>query len=135
VVIRDLSTGAVGAPGAPHPDGHRGRSTDAWWSALQQALAAAGGLDDVAAISDRRPATRHGCARRPVAGVVRPALLWNDTRSAAAATALADEVGARGFARRTGSVPVASFTLAKLRWLTRQTNRVTPPSRRRGTPA
>ena len=49
--------------------------------------------------------------------VVRPALLWNDTRSAAAAAALTDEVGAADFARRTGSVPVASFTLAKLRWL------------------
>ena len=49
--------------------------------------------------------------------VIRPALLWNDTRSAAAAAALTDEVGAADFARRTGSVPVASFTLAKLRWL------------------
>jgi len=49
--------------------------------------------------------------------VIRPALLWNDTRSAEAAAALTEEVGAREFARRTGSVPVASFTLTKLRWL------------------
>ena len=49
--------------------------------------------------------------------VIRPALLWNDTRSADAAAELTAEVGAAEFARRTGSVPVASFTLTKLRWL------------------
>ena len=49
--------------------------------------------------------------------VIRPALLWNDTRSADAAAALTEEVGAEQFARRTGSVPVASFTLTKLRWM------------------
>ena len=49
--------------------------------------------------------------------MVRPALLWNDTRSAAAAAALTDEVGADDFARRTGLVPVASFTITKVRWV------------------
>ena len=51
--------------------------------------------------------------------VVRPALLWNDTRSAAAAADLV--VGARRPRARgptaVGSVPVASFTVTKLRWL------------------
>jgi xylulokinase len=49
--------------------------------------------------------------------VIRPALLWNDTRSAPAAAALIEEFGAEELARRTGSVPVASFTATKLRWL------------------
>jgi xylulokinase len=49
--------------------------------------------------------------------VVRPALLWNDTRSAGAAAALTDEVGAEDFVRRTGLVPVASFTITKVRWV------------------
>ena len=56
--------------------------------------------------------------------VVRPALLWNDTRSAGAAADLVAELGdgepARGGrlgAMRSGSVPVASFTVTKLRWL------------------
>jgi xylulokinase len=49
--------------------------------------------------------------------VIRPALLWNDTRSADAAAALTAEVGAAEYARRTGVVPVASFTATKLRWL------------------
>jgi len=53
-----------------------------------------------------------------VAGrVIRPALLWNDTRSAAAATDLVAEVGAGEYVARTGVVPVASFTATKLRWL------------------
>ena len=49
--------------------------------------------------------------------VIRPALLWNDTRSAEAAAALTDEVGAEDYAQRTGLVPVASFTVTKVRWL------------------
>ena len=50
--------------------------------------------------------------------VVRPALLWNDLRSAAAASALiAERGGPHWWARHTGSVPNASFTVTKLRWL------------------
>jgi xylulokinase len=56
--------------------------------------------------------------------VIRPALLWNDTRSAAAAEALiADlgdgdrERGAARWAEAVGSVPVASLTITKLRWM------------------
>ena len=49
--------------------------------------------------------------------VIRPALLWNDTRSAQAALDLIAEFGAGELAARTGCVPVASFTATKLRWL------------------
>jgi xylulokinase len=50
--------------------------------------------------------------------VVRPALLWNDTRSAAAATELTAELGGpQAWADAVGLVPVASFTITKLRWL------------------
>jgi xylulokinase len=57
--------------------------------------------------------------------VVRPALLWNDTRSAGAAQDLiaeagGGEAGRRFWAEATGSVPVASFTATKLRWLARR---------------
>jgi xylulokinase len=45
-------------------------------------------------------------------------LLWNDTRSADAATDLIKELGgASKWADAVGSVPVASFTVTKLRWL------------------
>ncbi len=56
--------------------------------------------------------------------VVRDALLWNDTRSAQAAVDLISELGdgdpaagAKAWADAIGSVPVASFTVTKLRWL------------------
>ncbi len=76
----------------------------------------AGGLTDVSALSVA--GQQHGMVLLDHAGnVVRPALLWNDTRSAGAATALIDEVGADDFARRTGLVPVASFTITKVRWV------------------
>ena len=55
----------------------------------------------------------------PTGEVVRPALLWNDTRSAGAADDLVAELGAKEWAEAIGSVPVASFTATKLRWLAR----------------
>jgi xylulokinase len=116
VIIRDAETGALVRSGrASHPDGTE-VDPAAWWSALGEAIAAAGGLDDVGAIAVA--GQQHGMVALDAAGrVVRPALLWNDTRSADAAAALTVEVGSASFARRTGSVPVASFTGTKLRWL------------------
>ena len=50
--------------------------------------------------------------------VIGPALLWNDLRSAPHAADLVAELGGpRWWAERTGSVPGASFTVTKLRWL------------------
>jgi len=50
--------------------------------------------------------------------VIRPALLWNDVRSAKEATQLNQELGGdEQTARKVGSVLVASFTASKLRWL------------------
>lgn len=116
VVVRDAETGALVRSGrAPHPDGTEVHP-DAWWAALQTAIADAGGLADVAAVSIA--GQQHGLVALDGDGrVIRPALLWNDTRSADAARALADEVGHAEYAQRTGVVPVASFTAAKLRWL------------------
>ena len=119
VVIRDASTGALVREGrASHPDGTEVHP-DAWWSALGDALAEAGGLDGVAAVAVG--AQQHGMVCLDEQGqVVRPALLWNDTRSAQAANDLIAELGADGarqWAQAVGSVPVASFTVTKLRWL------------------
>ncbi|HMH57669.1 MAG TPA: FGGY family carbohydrate kinase, partial [Galbitalea sp.] len=116
VVIRDPESGAVVRTGrASHPDGTE-VDPAAWWDALLAAIADAGGLADVAAISIG--GQQHGMVVLDAAGaVIRPALLWNDTRSAQAALDLIAEVGADQFAVRTGSVPVASFTITKLRWL------------------
>lgn len=116
VVVVDADTGAIVREGrAPHPDGTSVDPT-AWWDALLAAIADAGGLDDVASIAVA--GQQHGMVALDADGrVIRDALLWNDTRSAPAAAALIDEVGAEEYARRTGVVPVASFTATKLRWL------------------
>ena len=64
VVIRDAATGALVRSGrAAHPDGTE-VDPAAWWGALLSAFADAGGLDDVAGDLGRRPAARHGRARR-----------------------------------------------------------------------
>ncbi|MGP3535949.1 xylulokinase [Microbacterium sp. RD1] len=116
VVILDADTGVVVREArAPHPVGTE-VDPEAWWQALRQALADAGGLPDVAAVSIA--GQQHGMVALDDRGrVIRPALLWNDTRSAGAAADLVREVGADAYAARTGVVPVASFTAAKLRWL------------------
>jgi xylulokinase len=116
VVIRDADTGRLVRQGrASHPEGTEVHP-DAWWQALQAALAQAGGLDDVAAISVG--GQQHGMVCLDEGGeVVRPALLWNDTRSATAAADLVTELGAQYWAEAVGLVPLASFTVTKLRWL------------------
>ncbi|MBV9823377.1 MAG: xylulokinase [Actinobacteria bacterium] len=116
VVIRDAETGALVRSGrADHPDGTEVHP-DAWWRALNTAIERAGGLDGVRALSVG--GQQHGMVCLDAAGeVVRPALLWNDTRSAGAAADLVSELGAAYWAEAVGSVPVASFTVTKLRWL------------------
>ncbi|MFC3897964.1 xylulokinase [Lentzea rhizosphaerae] len=116
VVVREAETGELVREGrATHPDGTEVHPSH-WWDALQSALSDAGGLDDVAALSVA--GQQHGMVCLDEDGeVVREALLWNDTRSAAAAASLTDELGAQQWAERIGLVPVASFTITKLRWL------------------
>ena len=119
VVIRRLDTGEIVRVGqAPHPDGTE-VDPEHWWSALQRAIADAGGLDDVHAVSIA--AQQHGMVTLAEDGsVVRPALLWNDIRSAPQSDRLTASQGADRFAQETGSVPLASFTIAKLAWLAEQ---------------
>jgi xylulokinase len=116
VVIREARTGRVVRSGrAPHPDGTE-VDPSGWWGAFGSAVRDAGGLDDVAAIAIG--GQQHGLVALDVDGrVVRPALLWNDTRSAGAAADLVDELGAAAWVDRVGLVPVASFTATKLRWV------------------
>ena len=114
IVIRDAQSGRLVREGrAPHPPGTE-VDPEHWWLALQQAITSAGGLDDVSAISIG--GQQHGMVTLDSNGnLIRPALLWNDTRSAAAARAINQENP--DIADRTGSTLVASFTASKVRWL------------------
>lgn len=119
VTIRDADTGEEVRSGrAAHPDG-TSVAPQRWWEALRTALSDAGGLDDVAAMAVA--AQQHGMVALDEAGEpVHDALLWNDTRSAPDADALVQRYGADWWADQTGAVPVASFTVTKLAWLTRE---------------
>lgn len=117
VVVCDADTGrVVRSASSPHPGGTEVDPRQ-WWEALQHSITAAGGFDDVSAISVA--AQQHGMICLDSAGqVVRDALLWNDTRSADAAAQLVGELGGPAvWADRVGVVPVAAITAAKLRWL------------------
>lgn len=125
VVLCDADTGAhAGAGAAAHPATAPPSSEQdpaAWWEALVtawgRALASAGASGkDVRAISIA--AQCHGLVALDGAGrVIRPAKLWNDTTSAPEMRALLEALPAAEWARRTGSVPTAAFTVSKLLWL------------------
>ena len=126
VQVRDADTGALVASGrAPHPATTPPRSEQhpRDWDAAFRAACAEAGVPDV-----HRPAAiaiggqQHGMVVLDATGdVLRPAKLWNDTESAPDADALVHELdgGAAAWASACGSVPVASFTITKLRWLRR----------------
>lgn len=117
VLVCDADSGEVVRQGrAGHPDGTE-IDPVAWEFAAQRAIDEAGGFDDVDALAVG--AQQHGMVCLDEAGrVVRPALLWNDVRSADAARALVDELGGpNAWAQAVGVVPLAAVTVAKLRWL------------------
>jgi xylulokinase len=115
VVLVQADDGTVVAEAsAPHPDGTECHP-DRWWEALS--AAGRGLLERADAVGVA--AQQHGMVVLDEAGeVIRPALLWNDVRSARQAAELVGEFGgAAQWAQRTGSVPTMSFTVTKLRWL------------------
>ena len=97
---------------APHPGGTE-CPPQAWWDALTRA--GDGLLTRAAAVGVA--GQQHGmvvAGRGRRAGAARAAV---ERRALRRAAALVTESGARWWAERTGSVPTASFTVAKLRWL------------------
>lgn len=121
VLAVDAESGTVLAQGqAPHTvSTGAGRETDpeVWWEALRTALGQLGGYAaraEAIAVGGQQ----HGLVVLDGKGrALRPALLWNDVRSAPQAEALVARHGAGWWARRFGSVPGASFTVAKWAWL------------------
>ncbi len=123
VLVVDPDDGRVVATGrAPHEvtgsDGARETDPAVWWEALRVALAETGRAAEVGAISVA--GQQHGLVVTDADGrPLRPAVLWNDTRSAPDAAALRDELGPEAWAERVGVVPVPSFTVTRWAWLRR----------------
>jgi xylulokinase len=133
VLIVDPDDGRVVASGrAPHEVTGSGgaRETDpgVWWDALRAALAETGRAGEVGAISVA--GQQHGLVVADADGrPLRPAVMWNDTRSAAEATELRDALGADAWADRVGVVPVPSFTVTRWAWLRRTEPQVASATR------
>lgn len=104
----------VGSGTAPHPPGTE-VDPRSWLRALDMATEGLLGRADAVSVAGQQ----HGMVALDTGGEpVRDALLWNDTRSAAAARDLIAEMGGpQACADAIGSVLVASFTSTKLRWL------------------
>ncbi|MEU4797598.1 xylulokinase [Streptomyces sp. NPDC023327] len=123
VLVVDAATGQVVASGqAPHRvSSGEGRESDPreWWEALCAALEQCGPVArEAAAVSVA--GQQHGLVTLGKDGApVRPALLWNDVRSAAQARTLLERFGGtKEWADRVGSVPGPSSTVTKWAWLT-----------------
>jgi xylulokinase len=116
VLCRAEDGTVIGRGSAPHPPGTEADPA-AWWTALLQA--GEGLLERASAVGVA--GQQHGMIVLDSGGeVIRPALLWNDLRSAPAAAELVAELGGpQWWASQVGSVPTASFTVTKLRWLAR----------------
>ncbi|MFI8825565.1 xylulokinase [Streptomyces sp. NPDC053431] len=125
--VVDAETGALLALGrAPHTvtgaEGARESDPEGWWTALGRAVADAlrqAAVPPAAVTGIAVAGQQHGLVVLDAGGrPLRPALLWNDTRSAPQATALTEALGGPdAWLARTGAVPVASMTAAKWQWL------------------
>lgn len=124
VEVRDAATftviGRSRAPLPPTTPPVSEQDAPEWWGALVTAcagLAATGvALDDVGSVSVAGQC--HGLVPLGRGGEpIRAVKLWNDTTSAPQIRRLVEKIGAGRWVRRTGSVPTAAFTVAKLAWL------------------
>ncbi len=114
LLVRASDGKVVDQGSAPHPNGTEVHP-DAWWEALQHA--GSGLLSRAAAIGVG--GQQHGMVALDADGEpVREALLWNDLRSAPQIETVVQHLGGpQACADEIGSVPPASFTITKLRWM------------------
>jgi xylulokinase len=122
VLVVDPDTGSLEATGrAAHEvtgsGGARETDPELWWDALRAALAQSGRaaeLDAISVAGQQHGLVVTGAGGRPL----RPAILWNDTRSAPEAADLTAALGGpAAWAERIGLVPVPSFTATRWAWL------------------
>ena len=110
-----IATGRASHPPTTPPVSEQ--DPQAWWDAFADAVGQLGDArKDIAAVSIA--GQQHGLVLldendQPL----RPAKLWNDTTSAPNADRLVEARGAQWWTDKTGSVPVAAFTITKLAWV------------------
>jgi xylulokinase len=98
----------------PHPGWSEQDPAD-WWAASERALSAVGARE-AAAIG--LSGQMHGLVLLDDAGaVLRPAILWNDQRTAAECDEIEDRVGLAHLIELTGNRALTGFTAPKLLWV------------------
>ena len=101
----DLST--------PHP-GWAEQDPEDWWRASKAALERLGADEDAVGLSGQM----HGLVCLDVEDrVLRPAILWNDQRTATACAEIEERVGLERLVSLTGNRALTGFTAPKLLWL------------------
>jgi xylulokinase len=112
-----LSRAEAGYPLSTPRPGWAEQDPADWWRATEQALAALG-VRDVAGIG--LSGQMHGLVALDAADrVIRPAILWNDGRTAAECEEIEQRIGLAELIARTGNRPLPGFTAPKLLWLRR----------------
>lgn len=122
VVVVDVDTGTLVAEGrVAHEVIRRGAASETdpenWWNALAGALAqtgCAGRVDAISIAAQQLGVIALDRGRRPL----RRAILWDDTRSARAASRLRDALGGPDrWAELVGTQPLAGLSVATWAWL------------------
>src|ERR671911_3204229 len=110
-----LARREVGYPlSTPHPGWAEQDPAD-WWRATGDALEALA-VDEIAGIG--LSGQMHGLVALDEAGeVIRPAILWNDGRTAAECAEIEERVGSERLIALTGNRALTGFTAPKLLWL------------------
>ena len=99
----------------PHP-GWAEQDPEDWWRASQAALARLGAGPEQVGLSGQM----HGLVCLDAHGeVLRPAILWNDQRTAAECAEIEERVGLERLIALTGNRALTGFTAPKLLWLRR----------------
>lgn len=110
-----LARAEAGYPLSTPRPGWAEQDPELWWEAAQRAQAQLG-VADVAGIG--LSGQMHGLVALDAADrVIRPALLWNDQRTAAQCAAIEERVGRERLIVLTGNGALTGFTAPKLLWL------------------
>ena len=124
VELRELDSGQLAArASAPHthacwdpPVSEQDPQT--WWEALAECFARFTEADRADVVALSVAGQQHGLVLVGEDGaVLRAAKLWNDTTSTPQARDMVARLSPEQWAKRCGSVPLASFTIAKLAWV------------------
>lgn len=124
VVARSVDDGSVLQIGkAPHPVTHPPVSEqhpDDWWKAFKSCLTQID-LTNVCGISVAGQG--HGLVGIDEKNqIIKPAKLWNDTTSDVQSEKIINNLGAKYWSDKIGTLPLASFTVTKLLWLQENEN-------------